>query len=238
MLSILMMGSLAAAQEAPPQLLHLGNSYTFQNDLPRRVVESMQRTVPAMDGVGTTVLAAGGLRLPDHVDRVERGDEQWTQALRGEPGRFDWVVMQDQSQIPGFTTSTSVYQESLAAVPILDSWAVEQAAESVLFMTWGRRDGDSTNPDLYPDFETMNARLDAGYQAYATQVSEADRTIWIAPVGRAFGAVYDRLEREGRTPRERFGVCCGERERRVIARDAPPRPRARGRDLPSPARID
>ena len=75
MLSILVMGSLAAAQDAPPQLLHLGNSYTFQNDLPRRVVESLQRTVPAMDGVGTTVLAAGGLRLP--IPRRSRNLIAW-----------------------------------------------------------------------------------------------------------------------------------------------------------------
>ena len=200
MVCLLLLSSVVVAQDTPPQLLHLGNSYTFQNDLPRRVVESLQATVPALSEVGSATLASGGLRLPDHVERVESGDARWTEALQGEPGRWTWMVLQDQSQVPGFPESSDVWQDSMAAVPILDGWAVEQGARTVLFMTWGRRDGDRTNEALYPDFEAMNARLDAGYQAYATQVSEAGRTIWIAPVGRAFAAVYDRLEAEGTTP--------------------------------------
>lgn len=202
MLSFLLLSGVALAQEAPPRVLHLGNSYTFYNDLQLRVAESLRSTVPAMADAEGARLAAGGLRLPDHVERVETGNPQWVDALTGEPGRWTWMVLQDQSQIPGFPESEGVWQQSADAVPVLDGYAVDQGAETVLFMTWGRRDGDSSNPEMYPDFEAMNARLDAGYRAYATRGSTDDRTLWIAPVGRAFGAVYSRVAAAGGTPED------------------------------------
>ncbi len=199
-LSMLLSCSLVMAQEAPPQALFVGNSYTYSNELPRRVSEALQETVPGLDGVGAAHLTGGGLRLPDHVARVDAADARWVEALTGEPGRWTWTILQDQSQIPGFPETEAIWQASAAAVTVLDGYAAAQETETVLFMTWGRRDGDPANLDLYPDFETMNARLDAGYQAYATRGSEAERTLWIAPVGRAFGSVYDRIESAGDSP--------------------------------------
>jgi len=198
----LLLSSVVMGQESAPRVLHLGNSYTHFNDLQVRVAELLRATVPALSEAEGARLTGGGLRLPDHVERVERGDPQWVDALTGEPGRWTWIVLQDQSQVPGFPESESYWQDSAEAVTVLDGYAVDQGAETVLFMTWGRRDGDSSNAAMYPDFETMNARLDAGYQAYATRGSVLDRTIWIAPVGRAFGAVYDRLLAAGTTPED------------------------------------
>ena len=190
------------AQEAPARVLHLGNSYTFFHDLQLRVADGLRSSVPALSAVEGARLTAGGLRLPDHVQRVEAGDPQWTEALTGPPGQWTWMVLQDQSQIPGFPESEPYWQDSAAAVTVLDGYAVEQEAETVLFMTWGRRDGDSTNPAMFPDFETMNDRLDAGYRAYASRASEPGRTIWVAPVGRAFGAVYTRVAMSGVAPED------------------------------------
>ncbi len=202
MFPVVLLSTVAFAQDSPPRVLFLGNSYTFYNDLQLRVAELMESSVPALDRVEGARLAAGGLRLPDHVDRVDRGDTQWVDALTGAPGRWTWMVLQDQSQIPGFPETETYWQASADAVTTLDGYALAQEAETVLFMTWGRRDGDSTNPSMYPDFETMNARLDAGYRSYATHGSAPDRTLWIAPAGRAFGAVYDRLEAEGIPPED------------------------------------
>ena len=202
MLLPILLSSVVSAQETPPRVLHLGNSYTFFNDLQFRVADALRASVPAMHDAEGERLTAGGLRLPDHVDRVERGDAEWVDKLTGEPGRWAWMVLQDQSQIPGFPETERYWQESADAVSTLDGYAVDQGAETVLFMTWGRRDGDSTNPSMYPDFTTMNDRLDAGYRSYATRTSVDGRTIWVAPAGRAFAAVYNRILAEGGTPED------------------------------------
>lgn len=199
---LLLLATLQSAQAVPPRVLMLGNSYTQFNDLQMRVAEVTASTVPGLADAEGVRRTSGGLRLPDHVERAEGGDERWVDALTGEPGRWRWIVLQDQSQVPGFPESESYWIDSAEAVPVLDGYAVAQDAETVLFMTWGRRDGDTHNPSMFPDFETMNARLDSGYRAYAERPSVDGRTLWIAPAGRAFGEVYDRLEAAGVTPED------------------------------------
>lgn len=202
MLCLGLLAAPALAQALPARVVMLGNSYTQFNDLQLRVAEVLSSTVPGLGAAEGLRYTAGGLRLPNHVERVQGGDERWQDALTGEPGRWRWIVLQDQSQVPGFPESESTWIASAEAVTVLDGYAVAQGAQTVLFMTWGRRDGDATNPSMYPDFETMNARLDAGYRAYSERSAVDGRTIWMAPVGRAFGEVYDRLEAEGVTPEE------------------------------------
>ena len=197
-----LLAAVALAQSEPPRVAMLGNSYTQFNDLQLRVAEVVASTVPALGAMEGLRYTAGGLRLPNHVERVESGDERWVDALMAEPGRRRWVVLQDQSQVPGFPQTDPSWAASAEAVTVLDGYAAAQDAQTVLFMTWGRRDGDATNPSMFPDFETMSARLDEGYRAYAQRSDIDARTIWIAPVGRAFGEVYDRLQSEGVTPED------------------------------------
>ncbi|MEC8192978.1 MAG: MYXO-CTERM sorting domain-containing protein, partial [Myxococcota bacterium] len=73
-------------------------------------------------------------------------------------------------------------------------------AETLFFLTWGRRAGDPMNEWMYPDFATMQERLTSGYQAYAAATATADRPVWIAPVGPAFAVVHDRVVSDGLTP--------------------------------------
>lgn len=184
--------ALAAAPSS--DLVFVGNSYTA-----RHGVDQMTAQLFAADGdvVSTVRLTEGGFTWAQHVDRVEAGDARWAR-LRDEP--HAWVVLQEQSEIPGFPQSNPEWQASAAAADTLDGWAEASGAETVLFLTWGREAGDDANPDLYPDYPTMQALLEDGYLAIRDRLSTEARPVWVAPVGLAFQAVYDAEVAAGRDP--------------------------------------
>ena len=169
-------------------LLFLGNSYTFVNDLNLVVESALEQGSPAFADTQTTRLAEGGYTFADHVARVDT-DPVWADALLH--GSYQWGILQDQSEIPGFHGEDPVWDTDAAAGAQLDDWLEAQGSQTVLLLTWGRRDGDSQNPDLYPDFPTMQDQLTDGYLAYRDLYSTADRPVWVAPAGLAFAKIYD-----------------------------------------------
>ncbi|MEM1415115.1 MAG: hypothetical protein AAGH15_09455 [Myxococcota bacterium] len=153
------------------RVLFVGNSYTFYNDLP----ELYAATAPSSPEVASRT--AGGWTLVRHAGDAELA----TLLAEG----WDVVVLQEQSQIPGFPEGNADRAASLASAEALA--AAAGAARIVLFLTWGRRDGDARNPDLFPDYATMQGRLNAGYAAMRDALEAAGHTVVIAPVGPAFG---------------------------------------------------
>jgi len=69
-------------------------------------------------------------------------------------------------------------------------------------MTWGRLHGDASNPDLYPDYLTMQGLLASGYEGYAASITDDQRTAWIAPAGYAWRHIYEQELAEGVDPTE------------------------------------
>lgn len=174
-------------------VLLLGNSYTQGGSLDRRLVELANATVGVDLLGGSQRLAAGGLRFPDHEARAAGADAAWVEAFEL-PGAWSVVVLQDQSQIPGLPSSDPYWQESAEAARSLDRRAGIVGADTMFFVTWGRRGGDASLPELYPDFSTMNDRLEEGYLAYAAGLDGGERTTRFAPVGRAFAHIHDGME--------------------------------------------
>ena len=177
------------------EVLMLGNSYTQANNL-ESLTESMLTNYFANSNVDR--LAAGGLNLADHSSRVQTSGHQWNTTINN--GNFDWVVLQDQSQIPSFPVTSQYWQDSLSGAVVLNDMIEDNGAETVLLMTWGRRNGDQDNQLRNPDFLTMQANLDSGYRLYAENVSTASRPVWIAPAGLAFKHIYDEIVASGGTP--------------------------------------
>jgi hypothetical protein len=171
--------ALAADQSA----LFIGNSYTMSGPLDQAVETLLEEGVQEWADVQTQKLAGGGMFWSTHLNNASTEGHQWNQTLAEQ---WDWVVLQEQSQTPGFPMSTPQWQESLDAFLGLDSIVADQGGNTVLLMTWGRRDGDPSNDWLYPDFETMQGLLRDGYLAYAEAAATADRSIFIAPAGMAF----------------------------------------------------
>ena len=180
----------------PGRGLLMGNSYTQANALDGITRHILDETVPSPL---TQRLTSGGLTLADHADRVLTSGSQWNTTLNGAFNR-DYVILQDQSQIPGFPTSDQYWKASLAGAVVLDGMIEELGSDTVLMMTWGRRNGDLSNPSIYPNFTSMQGRLETGYRMYAENLSKPQRPAYIAPVGLAFKHIHDEIVAGGGDP--------------------------------------
>ncbi|MEE2812417.1 MAG: hypothetical protein VX627_05265, partial [Candidatus Thermoplasmatota archaeon] len=184
------------AEDGIDDILLIGNSYTYQNDLDIRLEQAFD-DAGIVDNV--TRLTGGGMRLGQHADNAETPGHQWHSTLTTSTG-LEFVVLQDQSQIPSFPTTEQMWQNSLNGAIRLDSMIQTAGAETVFLQTWGRRNGDQDNAWRNPDFSTMQGHLESGYRLYAENVTTSERTAWIAPVGLAFQHIHDAILDGGNNP--------------------------------------
>tara|TARA_Y100000768_G_scaffold92210_1_gene66541 strand:+ start:8530 stop:12558 length:4029 start_codon:yes stop_codon:yes gene_type:complete len=171
-------------------LLMYGNSYTSQNSL-HTILEDLGVT-------DAEALTGGGLRFDDHWNNVNTSGHSWNSTLRNT--NWDYVVLQDQSQVPGFNRSTTSWIEDKDAAILLANEIESESSESVLMMTWGRRNGDVTNPTIYSNFTMMQDRLEDGYIDFRDNMTVQGRDVWIAPVGLAFKHIHDSIQNSGSNP--------------------------------------
>ena len=176
-----------ASNDSTLDLVFLGNSYTSNNQLHVRV-----NNLLAAAGFDPEVQAftSGGKTLAWHGEQAETEGSEWYDALRTP---HDFILLQDQSQVPGFPTTTSYWQDSLQGAEIIDGLVDDNGGDTFFVMTWGYRFGDEGNSWRYPDYETMQNHLQTGYLAYAENLSSEERPVFIAPVGLAFENIFNSL---------------------------------------------
>lgn len=195
---------LGVAHATDPALLILGNSYVHGGQLDQMMEDVLPGIVPGSTDFVSERRTSGGLRFVNHLARVEgrEGGESntWRSALVTGDASWDIVLLQEQSQIPGFPASEPYFIESVASAEALDEYVETHGADTVFLSTWGRREGDRQNPEMYPDFETMNGRLLDGYRTYVAETTTSDRPTHLVPVGLAFAAVRAADEAAGRDP--------------------------------------
>lgn len=175
-------------------VLFVGNSYTYTNDVPGHYRSLLAGVLPA---ARTELVATGGYRLTDHArDAAKQGTDlaRWL----GADG-FDFVVLQEQSQIGGFYANDAERVASIAGAIELSALGRARGATTVLYATWGRAHGDPTTFG-YETFESMQGRLDEGYLSMASMLREQGSKVLIAPVGGGFRAVFDDIVRAGADP--------------------------------------
>jgi hypothetical protein len=157
------------------KVLWIGNSYTGTNNLPSLFYNL------ALSGGDTIIFDSntpGGYTFQGHSTNA-------TTLQKIAAQEWDYVVLQAQSQEPSFPPS-QVEAQTYPYARALDSLIQLSNActETVFFMTWGRKYGDSQNCAIYPPictFEGMNARLWDSYKAMA----DDNRGI-VSPVGIAW----------------------------------------------------
>ncbi len=174
------------------RILWVGNSFTFFNDL-EQLWLSLRQAQGVDDSVVSLRATAAGYRWVQHLAdaTADGGAAPIREWLVTAPPPWDFVVLQEQSQIPGFPAGNPEHDASVDAAVALAGYAEAAGATPVLFETWGYRTGDPQNADLFTDYPVMQDRLDAGFDEIAAAIAAAGKAPVRLRAGAAFRVVYD-----------------------------------------------
>ncbi|MGD8245079.1 MAG: DUF4886 domain-containing protein [Anaerolineae bacterium] len=190
----------------PLRVLFIGNSYTFHNNMPEMLAQLMRAGGRDIEVQSS---ARGGWTLADHA-----ASEETLSMLMSQ--NWDYVILQEQSVIPCIPARRE--QLMYPAVRAIHDEVQRAGAETVLFVTWGRRDGLSA--EGYRDYEMMQDQLNSGYMEIGTEVGAV-----VAPVGiawqnaRTADTQLQLWDRDGSHPSQEgsylaacvfYSVICGE----------------------------
>lgn len=136
---ITLISSFVYGQNESKRVLFLGNSYTSSNNL-TQLIANMATSIG--DTLEWEMVAPGGYYLYDHSVSA-------TSINKIESGNWDYVVLQDQSQATTLPETQMALGYSTAHV--LDSIinVHNPCAETMFYMTWGRKNGDSFFHQIY-----------------------------------------------------------------------------------------
>lgn len=150
----------------------IGNSYTATGNIPNLI---KQIANSSGDELIYTAHTPGGATLQQHASNPTVGHTL-------QQGNWDYVVLQEQSQLPSFPDE----QFNTMVLPFaeqLNSLIKEHnpCAETTFYMTWGRKNGDSQNCPGWPSVCTYQGMDDLTNQRYRL-MAELNQGI-ISPVG-------------------------------------------------------
>lgn len=161
-------------------VLFIGNSYTAVNNLP-------QTTADIANSLGDTLTfdsnTPGGYTFNLHSTNATTISK-----IAAQP--WDFVVLQEQSQLPSFDPS----QVNVDVYPYarkLDSLILvnDSCTETFFYMTWGRQNGDLSNCAAYPPVCTYNGMQQRLRESYLQMA--IDNHASVSPVGVAWKNVRD-----------------------------------------------
>ncbi len=154
------------------RVLFIGNSYTYTNDLPL-----LLKKIASSDGktIITEQDTPGGCTLEGH----------WNSGVPQKlikKGNWDYMVLQEHSQLPseplnGFNNKVLPFVEKLNSLFKKQN----QKGKTILYMTWGRKNGDSDRCGKCPDvcsYEGMDSLTRARYLILGDKIES-----YISPVG-------------------------------------------------------
>ena len=162
-------------------ILFIGNSYTYYNG----GVDVMLKNIALAEGdtLYTESLTAGGASFSTFCNNPETFARIRSRA-------WDYVVLQEQSQLPTFPPSQVEAECYPYAKQLCDSIHANDSCTQILFfMTWGRENGDQSNCANYPPlctYDGMQQRLRESYVQMAD-----DNNASVVPVGLAWKYVRD-----------------------------------------------
>ena len=163
-------------QQAPDsvRILWIGNSFTFYNNVPQ-MVETMGKENGV--NISTTRVLKGGEKFSGHLQNPELHKQL-------EKGGWDYVVLQEFSSTPAYSTKY-VTENIFPYAAELDSLAKKYSpeVETVYYMTWGHKNGNTRQTDYPLDdtYESMQERIATTYTDMAYENGGL-----LAPVGLAW----------------------------------------------------
>jgi len=162
-------------------ILFVGNSYTYVNDLPNLLTSLSQSNDKK---ITTTSFTTGGARFMTHWQ-----NENLKQVIK--KGDYDIMILQGQSQEVAFPPN-QFYNEVYPYAKSLDSLykVYNPKGRVIYFMTWGYRYGDKQNCQFYSPFcsyETMSKELCKNYSTMASDFQSE-----LSPIGSAWLYLYNQ----------------------------------------------
>ncbi len=143
--------------------LFIGNSYTYVNNLPELVKQMAAAGGDTLEYESST---PGGYTLQQHTTNS-------TTLNLIQNGNWDFVILQEQSQLPSFPdqdVANMVYPYAKALDSIIK--LNNPCATTLFYMTWGRKNGDSQNCPNFPPlctYQGMDSLLQLRYTNMADQ---------------------------------------------------------------------
>lgn len=171
-LVVLMLMATAVCGQA--NVLFVGNSYIYTNNLPQMTADVASSAGYRMTWQSN---APGGCTFMQHCTN------QSMTMIRN--GGWDFVVLQEQSQYPSFPQWQVEAEVFPYAARLVDSvYAANPCAEPMFYMTWGRRDGDAGNAGEFPVLGTYEGMDSMLYERYMQMAVDNDASV--CPVGRVW----------------------------------------------------
>lgn len=160
---------------AQTRVLFIGNSYTAVNNLPQLTADCALSIGFAGFPMEIASSTPGGTTFQMHTTNTT------TQSLISQ-GNWDFVVLQEQSQLPSFPDAQVQTECFPFATQLNDQiLAADSCAETIFYMTWGRQNGDASNCASWPPvctYEGMDSLLNLRYRQMAI-----DNQALLSPVG-------------------------------------------------------
>jgi hypothetical protein len=160
------------SQNDTTRVLFIGNSYTGVNNLPSLFQQCANST-----NIPTFILSnnPGGYSFNQHLTNTTTN--QYIQQ-----GNWNFIVLQEQSQMPSFPLS-QVQTDCFPYAARLNDSIVKYSpcGETVFYQTWGRQNGDANNCPNWPPvctYQGMDSLLRLHYQMMAD-----DNEAIVSPVG-------------------------------------------------------
>jgi len=174
-LSALLLALPLACAAQVTDVLFIGNSYIYTYDLPTALYNL---ALSGGDTIYNDSSTPGGATLQGHTTNT-------TTLSKISERAWDFVVVQEQSQMPSFPPAQVSAQTYPFAQILVDSIkSNNECTEPVFFLTWGRKYGDASNCANYPPLCTYNgmqARLRESYLQMGL-----DNSATVAPCGIAW----------------------------------------------------
>lgn len=153
-------------------VLFIGNSYTNNNNLPSLTSQFANSMGDVMTVDSNT---PGGSTFNGHTNNTT------TQNLIAE-GTWDFVVLQEQSQLPSFSLGQVQAECFPYAAQLNDQiLAANPCTETVFYMTWGRENGDASNCEVWPPVCSYEGMDDLLTERYGIMADDNDALV--SPVG-------------------------------------------------------
>jgi hypothetical protein len=167
-----------AFAQTTKKVFFVGNSYMGVNNLPNLIQNVANSTQDILTYQAHT---PGGSTLQQHannqtvINTINQGD-------------WDYVVLQQQSQMPAFPINHVENNTYNYAAQLSDAIKSANTCGTVMFfMTWGYKNGDATNCVSIPYICTYEGMDDMIYERYMQMTIDNDAVV--SPVGRVWRAI-------------------------------------------------